>query len=55
MAYNSIPIETKLKSHAQASQVGGFDIVIMNMAMMDVSTIEPLAAALPKLLKKDGM
>ncbi|KAI0425812.1 S-adenosyl-L-methionine-dependent methyltransferase [Xylaria sp. FL1042] len=35
--------------------VGGFDVVIMNMAMMDISTIEPLATALPKLLKKDGM
>ncbi|KAI0466301.1 S-adenosyl-L-methionine-dependent methyltransferase [Xylaria cf. heliscus] len=34
---------------------GGFDVVIMNMAIMDVSTIEPLAAALPKLLKKDGI
>ncbi|KAI3319137.1 S-adenosyl-L-methionine-dependent methyltransferase [Xylariaceae sp. AK1471] len=34
---------------------GGFDVVIMNMAIMDVSTIEPLAGALPKLLKKDGV
>ncbi|KAI0412522.1 S-adenosyl-L-methionine-dependent methyltransferase [Xylaria grammica] len=34
---------------------GGFDIVIMNMAIMDVSTIKPLAAALPKLLRKDGI
>ncbi|KAI0455104.1 S-adenosyl-L-methionine-dependent methyltransferase [Xylaria acuta] len=34
---------------------GGFDVVIMNMAIMDVSTIEPLAAVLPKLLKKDGI
>ncbi|KAJ3565026.1 hypothetical protein NPX13_g7645 [Xylaria arbuscula] len=33
----------------------GFDVILMNMAMMDVSTIEPLAAALPKLLKKDGI
>ncbi|KAI0809788.1 S-adenosyl-L-methionine-dependent methyltransferase [Xylaria sp. FL0064] len=34
---------------------GGFDVVIMNMALMDVSTVEPLTAALPKLLKKDGV
>ncbi|KAI0438416.1 S-adenosyl-L-methionine-dependent methyltransferase [Xylaria telfairii] len=34
---------------------GGFDVIIMNMAIMDVSTIEPLAAALPRLLKKDGI
>ena len=33
----------------------GFDLVIMNMAVMDVPTLEPLADALPKLLKKGGM
>ncbi|KAI1419332.1 S-adenosyl-L-methionine-dependent methyltransferase [Xylaria sp. FL1777] len=33
----------------------GFDVVIINMAIMDISTIEPLAAALPKLLKKNGI
>ncbi|KAI0517418.1 S-adenosyl-L-methionine-dependent methyltransferase [Xylaria bambusicola] len=38
--------------HATA---GGFDVVVMNMAIMDISTIEPLAAALPKFLKKDGI
>ncbi|KAI0970835.1 S-adenosyl-L-methionine-dependent methyltransferase [Xylaria arbuscula] len=37
------------------SAVGGFDVIIINMAIMDISTIEPLAAALPKLLKKDGI
>ncbi|KAI0407833.1 S-adenosyl-L-methionine-dependent methyltransferase [Xylaria palmicola] len=34
---------------------GGFDVVVMNMAIMDICTIEPLAAALPKLLKKNGI
>ncbi|KAH8892549.1 S-adenosyl-L-methionine-dependent methyltransferase [Thozetella sp. PMI_491] len=33
----------------------GFDIVLMNMAIMDVATIDPLAEALPKLLKKNGV
>ncbi|RYC59308.1 hypothetical protein CHU98_g6921 [Xylaria longipes] len=37
------------------TKTGGFDVVIMNMAIMDIPTIEPLAAALPKLLKKDGV
>ncbi|KOS22949.1 Ubiquinone biosynthesis O-methyltransferase [Escovopsis weberi] len=32
-----------------------FDIVLMNMAMMDVATLEPLADAIPRLLKKDGV
>ena len=32
-----------------------FDIVLMNMAIMDVSTIEPLAQALPQLLKPNGV
>ncbi|KAJ4390307.1 hypothetical protein N0V85_007357 [Neurospora sp. IMI 360204] len=32
-----------------------FDIVLMNMAIMDVSTLEPLAQALPKLLKPNGV
>lgn len=26
----------------------------MNMAIMDIPTIEPLVAALPQLLRKDG-
>jgi hypothetical protein len=26
----------------------------MNMAIMDIPTVKPLAAALPQLLKKDG-
>lgn len=33
----------------------GFDIILMNMALMDVSDLDPLAAALPKLLNKDGV
>jgi len=36
-------------------QIGGFDIVLMNMAIMDVATLDPLADALPKLLGKDGV
>ncbi|PGH13666.1 hypothetical protein AJ79_03515 [Helicocarpus griseus UAMH5409] len=32
---------------------GEFDIVTINMAIMDIGTLEPLAAALPKLLKKN--
>ncbi|EFQ97754.1 hypothetical protein MGYG_00795 [Nannizzia gypsea CBS 118893] len=31
-----------------------FDIITMNMAIMDVATLEHLANALPKLLKRDG-
>ncbi|KAM5439250.1 hypothetical protein MferCBS31731_004671 [Microsporum ferrugineum] len=33
---------------------GLFDIITMNMAIMDVSTLEHLANALPKLLDRDG-
>lgn len=34
---------------------GRFDVVVMNMALMDVATLEPLADALPRVLKKGGM
>lgn len=34
---------------------GGYDIILMNMSIHDIATLEPLAAQLPKLLKKDGM
>ncbi|KAG8414614.1 hypothetical protein J3459_014205 [Metarhizium acridum] len=34
---------------------GGFDIVTCNMALMDISDLEPLADALPKLLKRGGI
>lgn len=33
---------------------GGFDVVLINMAIMDVETLDPLADALPKLLKRNG-
>ncbi|KAL7911877.1 S-adenosyl-L-methionine-dependent methyltransferase [Trichoderma velutinum] len=39
----------------KAAEIGGFDIILMNMAIMDVATLDPLADALPKLLKKDGV
>ncbi|RYP21551.1 hypothetical protein DL765_002187 [Monosporascus sp. GIB2] len=34
---------------------GGFDIILINMAIMDIATLEPMAESLPKLLKKDGV
>lgn len=36
-------------------QFGGYDVILINMAIQDVPTLEPLVEALPKLLKKDGM
>ncbi len=36
-------------------QNGVFDVVLINMAVMDIATIEPLAEALPRLLKQDGV
>ncbi|EER29683.1 hypothetical protein CPC735_073650 [Coccidioides posadasii C735 delta SOWgp] len=33
---------------------GAFDIITMNMAFMDVPDLEPLAAALPRILKRNG-
>ncbi|TLD14624.1 hypothetical protein PspLS_11032 [Pyricularia sp. CBS 133598] len=38
-----------------AAKFGGYDVILMNMAIMDVPTLEPLVEALPKLLKKDGI
>ncbi|KAK1773796.1 S-adenosyl-L-methionine-dependent methyltransferase [Copromyces sp. CBS 386.78] len=32
-----------------------FDIVLMNMAIMDVSTLEPLVETLPRILKPNGV
>ncbi|KAE8386299.1 S-adenosyl-L-methionine-dependent methyltransferase [Aspergillus alliaceus] len=37
-----------------AEKVGGFEIVTMNMAAMDISTLQPLATMLPKLLRPGG-
>ncbi|RYO85908.1 hypothetical protein DL762_004987 [Monosporascus cannonballus] len=34
---------------------GGFDIILINMAIMDIATLEPMAESLPRLLKKDGV
>ncbi|KAH8891743.1 S-adenosyl-L-methionine-dependent methyltransferase [Thozetella sp. PMI_491] len=33
----------------------GFDLVLMNMAIMDVSSLDALAEALPRLLKKNAV
>ncbi|KAK8039346.1 hypothetical protein PG993_007757 [Apiospora rasikravindrae] len=33
----------------------GFDVVLLNMAIMDIADLNPLAKALPKLLKPDGV
>ncbi|KAK4213897.1 hypothetical protein QBC37DRAFT_343227 [Rhypophila decipiens] len=33
----------------------GYDVILLNMAIMDIATLDPLAKALPKLLAKDGM
>ncbi|KAL2265231.1 hypothetical protein VTJ83DRAFT_6331 [Remersonia thermophila] len=38
-----------------ATEEGGFDIVLINMALMDVADIDPLARALTRLLKEDGV
>ncbi|KAH8836550.1 hypothetical protein MCOR27_006286 [Pyricularia oryzae] len=38
-----------------AAEFGGYDVILMNMAIQDVPTLEPLVEALPKLLKKDGI
>lgn len=42
----------KLLEDPRAS--AGFDIIVMNMAIMDVASLEPLAQALPRLLKPNG-
>ncbi|KAF7590936.1 hypothetical protein BBP40_002242 [Aspergillus hancockii] len=39
---------------AAAEKSGGFELVTMNMAAMDISTLEPLATMLPKLLGPEG-
>ncbi|KAJ1338615.1 methyltransferase domain-containing protein [Microdochium nivale] len=39
----------------EGSEDAGFDIVTCNMAIQDISDIEPMAKALPKLLKKGGI
>jgi len=36
-------------------EASGFDIITINMSIMDIATLDPLARALPKLLTKDGM
>ncbi|KAK0634101.1 S-adenosyl-L-methionine-dependent methyltransferase [Immersiella caudata] len=46
--------ERLIGEEEQASSAG-FDIVTINMAIMDIPTIDPLARALPKLLAKDGV
>ncbi|KAK4448645.1 S-adenosyl-L-methionine-dependent methyltransferase [Podospora aff. communis PSN243] len=45
----------RLVGEEEQASSAGFDIVTINMAIMDIPTIEPLVRALPKLLAKDGV
>ncbi|KAK8133803.1 hypothetical protein PG984_005815 [Apiospora sp. TS-2023a] len=38
-----------------ADEPAGFDVILLNMAIMDIADLNPLAKALPKLLKPDGV
>ncbi|KAK7921265.1 hypothetical protein PG985_009287 [Apiospora marii] len=38
-----------------ADEPDGFDAALLNMAIMDIADLNPLAKALPKLLKPDGV
>lgn len=37
-----------------ATQVDGFDIVTMNMALMDIHDLEPLAVSIKQVLRSGG-
>ena len=58
-AYSSAPIDYRLVDAADPAQLAGlgrdaFDAVVCNMALMDMAEIDPLAAALPGLLRRPG-
>ncbi|KAK1832017.1 ribosomal protein L11 methyltransferase [Podospora conica] len=44
-----------LVARERGANLGGFNVILMNMAIMDVATLEPLAKALPLLLAEDGV
>lgn len=46
--------ELKDDRRTNTFQKDGFDVVVMNMGIMDVHDLEPLAASLTSLLKQDG-
>jgi SAM-dependent methyltransferase len=58
-AHDAEGIEYRLLDAADAAALGampesGFDAVVCNMALMDMAAVEPLAAALPRLLRPGG-
>lgn len=58
-AHDSTGIEYRLldasdPAHFAALPDGGFGAAVCNMALMDMAAIEPLAAALPRLLRPGG-
>jgi SAM-dependent methyltransferase len=58
-AHASAPIDYRCVDAADAAQLAdlgrdAFDAVICNMALMDMAEIDPLAAALPALLRRPG-
>ena len=58
-AYPGADIDYRLVDAADPAQLAGlgqhaFDAVVCNMALMDMAEIDPLAAALPALLRQPG-
>jgi 2-polyprenyl-3-methyl-5-hydroxy-6-metoxy-1,4-benzoquinol methylase len=58
-AHSSAPIDYRCVDAVNPAQLAAlgrdaFDAVICNMALMDMAEIDPLAAALPALLKRPG-
>lgn len=47
--------EGLIREEEEQGSGGKFDAVLINMAIMDIAEIETFAAAVPKLLRRDGM
>lgn len=55
IAFRKVDVTSEADLDALVAEEAPFDVVLMNMAIMDVATLEPLARALPRLLADGGV
>ncbi|AEO64713.1 uncharacterized protein THITE_2010931, partial [Thermothielavioides terrestris NRRL 8126] len=55
MRFRRVDVTSEADLAALAAEEGRFDVVLMNMALMDVTDLDPLARALPGLLADGGV
>lgn len=53
--FRLVDVTSEEQLNKLVEEEGRFDVILINMAMMDIATLEPLARAVPRLLAEGGV